>query len=96
MSGISRSQFTTILNRAVSASLTYYHIRDYNCADYALEIFNSIRPTGSKITVLDSHYMGQNIGTSPAGVYRVLETMRNNGDGSIKKETKKPISSPGC
>jgi hypothetical protein len=43
--GINESQFNTIKQNAIAWSQKNYQLADYNCSDYAIDIFNSVRST---------------------------------------------------
>lgn len=44
MTNISQANFQTLINTALQATYHFYDLNDYNCTNYALEVFNSIRP----------------------------------------------------
>ena len=43
--GINESQFNTVRQNAIAWSQKNYQLGDYNCSDYAIDIFNSVRTT---------------------------------------------------
>ncbi|WP_257670441.1 hypothetical protein [Parapedobacter tibetensis] len=73
---------TASFNSLVAASKRlaqekYYNLNSYNCAHYALEVFNTAMPQGGTISVPNS-----NIGyITPSGVYKKLDQLRQSGNG---------------
>lgn len=72
---IDQSQFNTIKNLAMSYVTTDYNLHDFNCSDFALNCFNSVRST--PIEVSDT-YRTINYGTTPNGIYEKLKDMKDN------------------
>ena len=77
--GLTPAQFQTVLETAeYLAGHSSYDLDDYNCTDYALQVWNSVVNPRQMITVpdwiwpMDSH----NFGTTPNGLYNVLIGIR--------------------
>lgn len=90
---VSAKQFESTMNSSRERSREHYNLSTYNCAHYALEVFNTVLSDNAKLTVPKS-----DIGyVTPAGVYKKLNELRESGNNKIKKETKKPpLSSKKC
>ena len=74
MNNISQADFQTLENIAETlANSMKYDLNDYNCTNYALDVFNSIEPLNSQIVVPDwiGPYTGINYGTTPNGLWKV-------------------------
>lgn len=73
---LNADDFSALLRTAVGLSRKKYHLRKYNCYDYALELFNSI-PGGEKIPVhhLRLNFLAGRFG-SPCGLYQDLKLMK--------------------
>lgn len=83
---LSQIDFMGSLNLAVSHSGLNYDLNDFNCTDFALQIFNSNRNPSQHIQVPDwvvvvsSPYSGlvKNFGTTPNGLHKALNLMKTN------------------
>jgi hypothetical protein len=78
MPNISQLDFQTVENMAVNlAGLQQYSLYNYNCTNYALQVFNSIRPS-NPVNVSDwiGSFTGINFGTTPNGLYETLLSMK--------------------
>lgn len=81
--GLSSLQFQSALETAVYlAGHANYDLNDYNCTDYAIEIYNSTSPRGNLIV---PDWIGPdgitNFGTTPNGLYNVLVKRRPHQEG---------------
>jgi len=86
---ISESQFATIKQNSVNWSSRNYELADYNCSDYAVNIFNSVRSTPLIIPGYQIILPGNTnpwaptdpititINKSPQMLFRKLEEMKN-------------------
>ena len=86
MNNISQADFQTLENIAETlANSMKYDLNDYNCTNYALDVFNSIEPLNSQIVVPDwiGPYTGINYGTTPNGLWKVLGQMKSNGNSNV-------------
>lgn len=74
---VSQLDFQTVENMAVNLSSQEYSAYNYNCTNYALQVFNSIQ-VNNPITVPDwiGTYTGIDFGTTPNGLYNVLVRMK--------------------
>jgi hypothetical protein len=75
---ISQLDFQTVENMAINlAGSQEYSLYNYNCTDYALQVFNSIL-VNNPITVPDwiGSFTGINFGTTPNGLYNTLVGMK--------------------
>jgi hypothetical protein len=78
MPSISKLDFQTVENMAVNlANSQQYSLYNYNCTNYALQVYNSIR-VNNPITVSDwiGSYTGINFGSTPNGLYETLVSMK--------------------
>jgi hypothetical protein len=77
MTNISALDFQTLQNYAINKGTTLkYDLNDYNCTDYALEVFNSIRSTPLVVPdQITGGTGGNNWGTTPNGLYNVLNNL---------------------
>jgi hypothetical protein len=72
---VNANEFTATLNNAVLFAHKRYHLKKYNCYDYALDIFNSL--PGEKIDVIHIRFpflMGK--GGTPCSLYSELKKMK--------------------
>ncbi len=86
MPNISQSDFQSVLNQMILKSQEQYDLNNYNCAHFALDVLNIIRPSNSiaskpksawyyiPIASYDVVYFNE----SPAGLYHTLQKMKNN------------------
>ncbi|WP_026750784.1 hypothetical protein [Sediminibacterium sp. C3] len=75
-------------NSAVNIAIAYannakYKLDDYNCTNYALDVFNFARTNNERLVVPSTSYFGITSGYSPKGVYQYLNS-RKNIDSNIK------------
>jgi hypothetical protein len=82
------AQLSTVLLRMQQLSNLNYDIDQYNCTDWALDIFNSVRPSKLEIPLygLPDSPMTQATRT-PQGLYNKLQQMVNNNDPEKKNIT---------
>jgi hypothetical protein len=82
MNNISQLDFNTVKNLALNyANNLLYGITAFNCSDYALDCFNSIRPAPLDIPNTITYIPFTNIplvdyGTTPNGIYKKLTEMK--------------------
>jgi len=77
---ITYDQFSTFMQTAISLASHSYDLNNYNCTNYAVDCFNSIRGPNNKLTIPDFIYNGINYNTTPNKLYELLKTKKNNGD----------------
>jgi hypothetical protein len=78
MPNISQLDFQTVENEAVNlANSQQYSLYNYNCTNYALQVYNSIR-VNAPITVPDwiGSFTGINFGSTPNALYESLVGMK--------------------
>lgn len=84
---LSPERFQSALTRVgYLARFVQYDIDDYNCTDFALEVFNYVRP-GNEITIPMYDLPGGAApkGTStPGGLFQQLQLMKSRGDNEAK------------
>lgn len=76
---LTKEEFDIVVEKSVAYSRHIYHINKYNCYEYALFIFNAV---AGKDTVPLTHVRFPFIfgwGGSPAGLYKDLEKIKQNG-----------------
>lgn len=79
MNNLSQLDFNTVKNLALNyANSLLYDINDFNCSDYALDCFNSIRT--SPLVIPNTVFPLKDYGTTPNGIYKKLNEMKNNND----------------
>lgn len=74
MPNLTQNNFNVLLANAEISSISTYQLNGYNCTDYALEVFNSIR-SGNEINVPTNPTTG---GKVLGGLYNTLNTKKNN------------------
>lgn len=89
---VNETAFNNARNMALNKSTKPYDLNDYNCTDYAIDVFNTALG-GSGIVVPDSP-----IGfTTPAGLYGKLSEMKTAGIPGISlTQTNAPSSTSAC
>lgn len=77
---LNEAQFQYFMNYSYNLSIlkNQYNIQSYNCVNYALDCFNSVRNIGSKINADNVSITDQFNGKTPSSLYRRLESMKNN------------------
>ncbi|MEN5055094.1 hypothetical protein [Sphingobacterium kitahiroshimense] len=103
---VSQQQFQQILDNAINKSKMKYNLKDYNCTDYAVDVYNAGMSQGNKITVADwvinSGYYGvgerpvQDYGTTPSGLYKTISDLKNSGRAGASTATGKSSYSTNC
>jgi len=90
---VTEAAFNNVRNIAVSKSNKSYDLNDYNCTDYAIDVFNGALGAGNPLVVPDSP-----VGfTTPAGLYGKLSAMKNAGASGVSLiQTRAPASTPAC
>ena len=74
----------------------HYDINDFNCTDFAIDVFNKARPLDDQITVPDwtLNSVGVNCGTTPNGLYQILSSAKDNNTPSSKDIDVKTSQAP--
>jgi|GEM_PF-1415791 len=89
---ITATKFNNAISQALTSSGKLYDLNDYNCTDYALEVFNSTQTGSQELDVPNS-----NIGyTTPAGLYGYLDQKRIGGDSGVSNVSSRPPISTNC
>ena len=86
MNNITETQFQTLISTAKTKSAKEYDLNDYNCANYALDVINSIRPTDPiksvnsvyNLYVPPASYAPVSFTESPQGLYKRFIIIKNN------------------
>ncbi len=83
---VTQTQFESLMTQSKNIANNYSY--DFNCTDYGLNLFNSVRPEQSKLIVLDwiGQYLGSNYGRTPNGLYNLLVQKKALGDPNITVE----------
>lgn len=77
--------FLTALAQAVYlAGHNSYDLDEYNCTNYAVEVFNIVRPPSNTIVINDWIYGVKNFGQTPNGLYNKLSALKASGDSSVE------------
>ncbi|WP_152542461.1 hypothetical protein [Pedobacter sp. V48] len=92
---ITQSAFELALVTATTKKDKSYDLKDYNCVDYAVDVYNATRPAAEQLSVpnakLQSGIVSVTIGRSPASLYTKLKTMQTEGKPGIVLE---PATAP--
>lgn len=78
---VTAANFGSVLTAAVTESNQLYDLKDYNCTDYAVKVFNTVMPTTDKLLIPDTmgNSTGLNYGTTPNGLFKDISTRKQNG-----------------
>lgn len=91
-STVNASAFNNAVSKAKTASSKPYDLNDYNCTDYAIDVFNASQNSSGQLIVPNS-----NIGfTTPAGLYKSLDQMRIGGNTNVSNTKTYPLVSTNC
>jgi len=94
---LTETQFNTVKQNAISWSTRNYELTDYNCSNYAVDIFNSVRTTpiiipGYQIVLpgntnpwAPNNPVTVTINKSPQMLFSKLQEMKNNNDPESSK-----------
>lgn len=83
---VTQAQFNAAQNQAITYSTTkQYDLNDFNCTDYAVNVFNSAAT--NDISVPDTHSGGLNYGTTPNGLYQYLQGQKMTGTPNVSTGT---------
>ena len=94
---LTETQFNTVKQNAISWSTRNYELADYNCSDYSVDIFNSVRTTpliipgyqiilpGTTNPWAPSNPITVTINKSPQMLFSKLQEMKNNNDPESSK-----------
>lgn len=103
---VTKLQFQQIIDKAVNKSKSDYNLKDYNCTDYAIEVFNAGMDQNNKIIVDDwiifSGYYGvgqqptHDYGTTPSGLYKSINNLKNSGKTGASTTTENASHSTNC
>ncbi|WP_216854305.1 hypothetical protein [Pedobacter panaciterrae] len=92
---ITQSAFELALATATTKKDKSYDLNDYNCVDYAVDVYNATRPAAEQISVPNAQLQSGNvtitIGRSPGSLYTKLKTMQTEGKPGIVLE---PVTAP--
>lgn len=81
---LTASQFATLTTEMEYESINEYALGEYNCANYAVECFNSVLP--GSLDIPDMSIPGQSPGITPNGLYMALENLpANSPEGQVNK-----------
>lgn len=76
---LTRSEFDTVISRAIALARHIYHINKYNCYEYAVYVFNSVAGADSvPVTHVRFPFIFGK-GGSPVSLYKDLEKMKASG-----------------
>lgn len=106
MPNITQQQFDIIKNKAINLASLDYAINTNNCSNYAIDVFNSIRPSNSiQVAPLPVNIGNTNffVNKSPQMLYSTLNQMKatnhpeaNNIKIDLSGQTKSPLTTGGC
>jgi hypothetical protein len=105
---VSKNEFEAMLNAAKNNAMQNYDLKNFNCTDYAVSVFNAGMDNGEKITVVDWIVISfdyangapvtriDNYGTTPTGLYKTLSKMSIDGYPGVTKFNSKVLESTKC
>lgn len=76
---VTANQFTAMMNTAVNKAKNKYDMTEYNCTNFALDVFNQGRSTSLNVPDNIGIITGKNYGKTPTGLYEVVKNMQTNG-----------------
>ncbi|WP_423737893.1 hypothetical protein [Chitinophaga caseinilytica] len=78
---MTEAQFNNATSTALTKSGNSYDLNDYNCTDYAVDIFNSVSVPGFSPLSIPDHVApaGVNYKTTPGGLYKALNQLKTAG-----------------
>lgn len=91
--------FERVINSAQTYSKLKYNIKEFNCTDYALTIFNAGLDNNNQIFVPDwvaGSVTSSNYGTTPTGLYKKIKEMKDAGKSGATTATGNAPSSSNC
>jgi hypothetical protein len=103
---LNSSNFETMINTALLNSNRQYSLSNFNCTDFALSVINA--GISNKIVVNDwivngSYYSSgygysstTNYGTTPSGLYKKINELKNNGNSNASTATSKAPKTSAC
>jgi hypothetical protein len=103
---LTEEQFNKVRQTAISSATRQYALVDYNCSNYAIDVFNAVRTNPIQINPLNialGHPVPVTINKSPQGLFLKLQSMKLNNDPEASKikidqtsNYKSPISKGEC
>lgn len=95
MSNISGSQFSALQAIALNLTTLDYNLNDFNCTDYALAVFNSIRGS-NVIIILDTEGAFINYGRTPNGLFKYMANLQSGSSNITVGISSAPVSHGSC
>lgn len=92
---LNEASFLDVAEQAITSSENKYDLNDYNCTDYAIEVFNSGRPSNEQLVVPNSANPYAPY-TTPSGLYLKLNSMKAAGTTGISNISVPPPASTSC
>lgn len=80
---LSQSNFTWLIGAAQALAGTAYDLNNFNCTDYALQLFNAVSPNPIIVPDWYGPITNHNFGRTPNGLYKKLTQMTSNPNVSI-------------
>ncbi len=93
---INATQFTSMINTAITKAQRDYNMTGYNCTNYALDVFNQGMSTPLYVPSNIGTLTGFNYGKTPSGVYETIKNMQATGVAGASIGLGKGISSTLC
>ncbi|MBN9299771.1 MAG: hypothetical protein J0I41_22400 [Filimonas sp.] len=95
---LSYAYFNAIVNMAIAQSSRYYDLNDYNCTNFAVDVFNAGMDLNNMINPADwiDQLSGVNFKKTPNSLYRTIKQMKAAGNPNAKTTTGNAPTSSSC
>lgn len=93
---VSANQFIAMMNTAINKAKNKYDMTEYNCTNFALDVFNQGRTTSLYVPDNIGIVTGKNYGKTPTGVYEIIKNMHTNGVSGASIGTGTGLKSTKC
>lgn len=90
---ISSSDFSNLSFKARDSATKFYDLNDYNCTNYAIEVFNAAMSSDKKLSVPNSSTTGYK---TPSALHKKLADMKQQGTPGISDQSIKAPTSTNC
>lgn len=95
---VTKAQFDAMIAEALLKSNEKYDLGDYNCSDFAIDVFNKGMTSNNQLNVPDWVSVNGlfNYGTTPNGLYQTLVNMQGAGNSNVNIQTSNSSASTNC
>lgn len=95
---LNENEFSIVLNKIKTSSIKPYNFVDYNCANFALDVFNSFGENLKISEINNSKFLNRSMFNTPSAVYAAIKDLSYFGNKNAKsfltKEYAKPSNGP--